>query len=125
MDASGVAFGNQFVYFSNPQIQTYSQNEFANPHGADGAPILNELSVEPYKAPSERRRNIVGFEYDADLSDRRPAVHHHRATKRVVIIANRGTDPTYLLRDLASDAALTVSVPSREPDSARMRSEPK
>ncbi|CAM9273486.1 unnamed protein product [Ectocarpus sp. 12 AP-2014] len=94
------------MYFGNPQIKTYSQNEFANPQGAEGAPILNELSIESYKAPSERRRNVVGFEYDADLSDRRHAVYHHRATKRVVM-ANRGTVPSKLC-DLYTDAALTV-----------------
>ncbi|CAM9954763.1 unnamed protein product [Ectocarpus fasciculatus] len=94
------------MYFDNPKIETYSQNEFANPSGVEEAPIMNELSIESYKAPVDRRRNVVGFEYDDQLSDRRHAVYQHRATKRVVM-ANRGTVPSKL-RDLYSDAALTV-----------------
>ncbi|AXH74329.1 MAG: triacylglycerol lipase [Cressdnaviricota sp.] len=106
MDVSGQAFSNQLMYFNNPTIAAYDSSEFNPESQAESHPLHHEISVESYKSPSERRRNIVGFQYDDQLSDRRHAVYRHAADKRV-IMGSRGTNPKEL-RDLYSDAALTI-----------------
>lgn len=106
MDVSGAAFSNQLMYFNNPRINAYDLTEFESPSRAASHPVHHEIAVESYKPPGERRRNIVGYKYDEDLSDRRHAVYHHQADQRVVM-GNRGTVPTEL-RDLYTDAALTI-----------------
>lgn len=106
MDVSGAAFANQLMYFNNPKISAYDETEFESPSEAESHPVQHEIAVESYKPPSERRRNIVGYKYDDELSDNRHAIYHHQADKRV-IMGNRGTVPTEL-RDLYTDAALTI-----------------
>jgi len=105
-DVSGSSFANAVMLNSNPFInQSYDTTEFDDPVRAYQAPVSHAASVEAYKSPGSRRRNIHGFVYDDKVSNRRTAVYHDPRNKRT-LLAHRGTQVTSP-RDIATDVALT------------------
>lgn len=71
--------------------------------------IDQELSSAAYDATPQQ--NIKGYNYDADLSNKKTRVYHNPETGKT-IISHKGTDPTDK-KDLVNDALLSVGLLNR------------
>lgn len=64
------------------------------------------MAEEVYKSPNERKREIMGYKYDDELSSKRWAIYVYDGDLKLTI-AFRGTVPTNV-RDLGSDLKILL-----------------
>jgi len=109
MDASGAAFANQLMYFSNPSIQTIDQREFDDPKSVEFHPYSHEASTQAY-LPKHKRSDIGRFKYQKDKSTKNIAVYKSSGRtpqEKKLLFGYRGTASK---RDVLTDAALTAGL---------------
>lgn len=104
------AFANQLLFFSNPNISTFDNQEFVDPTNVQYAPISHAMSAQAYTDPDFRQQNISGFKYDREHSTEDIAQYVHdgktKNDKRIVI-AYTGTKPSKG-HHIRADGALTT-----------------